>query len=178
MSELGSANASGNLDRKYCRNLEPCDDQYGDSGNNRLHVYTGCRTVRNDSNFECDDNDADHANICYNRTIMSELGSASASGNIHRKYFRNLEPGDDLDNYCRNNGLHVHASCRTVRSDSNFKRDHHHTDHTDLCCDRTALSRINRASFTSNINRKYHWNLESGNDLNSNSGHNRVYLYA
>src|SRR5260221_144308 len=50
VSELKCTGITWNINQWHQRNMEPCNNQYNNSGNNDLYIYSNSRTVCNDSN--------------------------------------------------------------------------------------------------------------------------------
>src|SRR5438046_2664214 len=50
MSKHNSAVATININQWYQWNMESCNNQYNNSGNNNLYIYSNSRTVCNNSN--------------------------------------------------------------------------------------------------------------------------------
>src|SRR6185369_14441357 len=64
-------NITGNIRQWLCRNMEPCNDQYSNSRNNDLHIYTN-RSLCYYRNNEYYDQHTGNTNIHSDRTTLPE----------------------------------------------------------------------------------------------------------
>src|SRR5436190_157796 len=99
--------------------MEPCNNQYNNSGNNDLYVYSNSRTVCNDSKDGCSNHQSNHTGLYTDRTFMSELNSAIITININQWNQWNMEPCNNQYNNSGNNDLYIYSNSRTMCNNGN-----------------------------------------------------------
>ena len=134
--------------------------------------------MRNDSNIERDDHNADHANICADRTALSGVISANASCCFDRRDHGVMEPCNDLHGDCGNNNIYVHTKCGTVRNNNNTEHYDLYPDHADLCADWPAVSEFHTTCFAPYFFKWHNGDMESCDSQHSNGGDTSIYIYA
>src|SRR5450755_4028803 len=180
LSELCSTCFASNFKRRNQRNLEPGSDQYTDSRSNQLYIYSGYRrSMRCSLNAKCYDHCTGCANLQWDRTTLSELGSSCFASNFQRRNQRNMEPGDNK--YCNywNNQLYFYADHRKCMCCSNHGGHYdHQAGYTNLQWDRTAVSELYSSCFACNFQGRNQRNLEPGSDQHGNCRNNQLYIYS
>ena len=80
--------------------------------------------------------------------------------------------------YCGYNDLYIYPSGGTVCCCGDDGYCDHCTDHSNVHCDRSALSEQYGANIANNINECNYRNMEPGNDQHCNDGYNDLYIYS
>jgi hypothetical protein len=178
VSELGSSIASSEFYEWHQRQLEPCDDQYGNVRNGNLYLYAVGGIVCHADDFEYYNNASAHSCVCSDRASVSELASARTSCQFNEWYQRQLEPFYDQYQCSRHNDLYLYANGRTMRYQQNIKCDDHSTNGPNVCSDRPAVPELGSAITSCQFDQWYQRKLEPCNDQYSKQRNDNVYLYA
>src|SRR5450432_548066 len=180
LSKRNGTCTSCHIEGRDQRNLEPGGDQYIDSRNNQLYIYSNYRRCMFCSRHaKCYDQCTGCTNFQWDRTTVSELCCACFTCNFQRRDQRNLEPGGDQYIDSRNNQLYFYSDHRQCMFCSS------HREHYDLqagCTylqwDRTTVSELHSSCFACNFQRRNQRHLEPGDNKYCNYWNNQLYFYA
>src|SRR5665647_987673 len=73
--------------------LEPCSYKYGESGNNRLYIYTNSGAMRNYFHIKCYNRSTNNAYVQCDRSIMPKQCCTCIACQFNQCYthYRNME---------------------------------------------------------------------------------------